>query len=96
MDKVRDNKRTGSFVEGVVVDWRGTYGFLQVQDIGSVFIHKADVAGRPFIQCGSIIRCQVQQQVRHPRPKAVQASLVTKMYLRTVGSPKLEEKQARQ
>ena len=74
-DTLRNIANTGAFVIGEITEWRITYGFLRINGIGDAFIHISDILGRPHISPGCRIRCKLQDQLGHPRPKAVQASL---------------------
>eukprot|EP00794_Sanderia_malayensis_P006313 gene6313-7036_t len=76
MEDIRRLELTNSRVEGVVTDWRGTYGFMQVPGVGSVFIHRSDVLGKAFVNYGTRISCFIQEQALHPRPKAIYAIVV--------------------
>ena len=77
--------KDGTYCVGSVVEWRGSYGFLEIDGIGSVFIHITDIQGKPRdIAIGCRIRCQLQEQIVYSRPKAVSASVI-----RTTGIPSL-------
>lgn len=75
-DKLRNLTQSGVYVIGEVSEWRGSYGFLEIAGFGSAFVHITDIHGRPFLTPGCRIHCQLQEQVGHPRPKAVNASLM--------------------
>ena len=75
-DKLRNLTQSGGYVIGVVSEWRGSYGFLDIAGYGSAFVHITDIHGRPFLKPGCRIHCQLREQVGHPRPMAVNASLM--------------------
>lgn len=68
--------RTGAYVVGEISEWRGSYGFLEIDGIGTAFIHSSDIKGRPRVTLGCRIHCQLRAQIDHARPKAVSASLM--------------------
>jgi len=80
LEKLNVMIRAKSYCIGQVVEWRGSYGFLEVDGIGSVFIHISDIQGKPRITHGCKIRCQLQEQIGYSRPKAVSASLIRSAY----------------